>query len=680
LAQHQREFYGFIHFTTNTFTDKEWGYGDEHPEVFNPTDLDARQWAQVARDVGMKGLILTCKHHDGFCLWPSAFTEHSVKNSPWKNGKGDVVRELSDACREFGIEFGVYLSPWDRNHAQYGRPEYVTYYRQQLRELLTQYGPVFEVWFDGANGGDGYYGGACEKRQIDPAAYYGWDEIRRIVRDLQPNAIMFSDVGPDIRWVGNESGVGSETTWCRQDVMGKYPGQPIPNLGEGDEDGTDWVPPETDVSIRPGWFFHESENRHVKSVAKLLEIYYQSVGRGTTLLLNLPPDRRGRIDEIDVNRLKQFQPILHSIFSVDLARQASTSASNTRGQCEAFSAAHLVDGRTDTYWATDDGVREATVELTFPQATRFNHVVLQEYVVLGQRIQQWKLEARTAGHWIRVDEGTTIGYKRILRFETVQADAVRLIILRSKACPALASFGVFQAPVVAGDPVISRDRQGRVSLSCGKNPLAHGARIRYRQDGLAPTSDSPIFDQPFLLARGGCVTASLLAEDNPDARVIGEGVLVTKRFGLAKTLWRVVAVDNEETAAHDGRAVNALDEDPDTLWHTEWSQRQPGHPHHIVIDLGVVESLTAFSYLPRQDGHPAAIVDRYAFYASLELPNWGQPVVSGRFDNILANPVEQIVPFPVPVSARYIKFVSLGSILDQPYASAAEINVFVDCG
>ena len=250
LTHHRREFYGFIHFTTNTFTDKEWGYGDERPEVFNPTDLDARQWAEVARDAGMKGLILTCKHHDGFCLWPSAFTEHSVKHSPWKNGKGDVVRELSDACREFGIEFGVYLSPWDRNHAAYGRPEYITYYHQQLRELLTQYGPIFEVWFDGANGGDGYYGGACEKRQIDAATYYGWDEIRRIVRELQPNAIMFSDVGPDIRWVGNESGMGSETTWCRQNVAGKYPGQTILNLGEGDEDGTDWVPPETDVSSR----------------------------------------------------------------------------------------------------------------------------------------------------------------------------------------------------------------------------------------------------------------------------------------------------------------------------------------------------------------------------------------------------------------------------------------------
>ena len=646
LTHHRRVFYGFIQFTTNTFTDKEWGYGDERPEVFNPTDLDARQWAEVARDAGMKGLILTCKHHDGFCLWPSAFTEHSVKHSPWKNGKGDVVRELSDACREFGIEFGVYLSPWDRNHAAYGRPEYITYYHQQLRELLTQYGPIFEVWFDGANGGDGYYGGACEKRQIDAATYYGWEEIRRIVRELQPNAIMFSDVGPDIRWVGNESGMGSETTWCRQNVAGKYPGQTILNLGEGDEDGTDWVPPETDVSIRPGWFFHEAENRRVKSVAKLLEIYCQSVGRGTTLLLNLPPDRRGRIHELDVERMKKFRHALDSIFAVDLARQTIASASNIRGGGTAFSANHLVDGRVDSYWAADDGVTEATVELVFPKATRFNHVVLQEHIELGQRIQEWSLEARVTGCWKPLETGTTIGYKRILRFETTLADAVRLTIMRSKACPALTAFGVYLAPVVAGDPVISRDRQGLVSLFVGNGPSSHGVRLRYSQDGSTPTSASPVFDQPFPLMRGGVVTVVMLPEDNPDACVIGEGVPVTKQFGLAKTLWRVMECDSEETGG-------------------------------IMFDLGAEETLMAFSYLPRQDGIHSALVDRYAFYASRDGQKWGEPVSTGRFDNILANPVEQVIPFTAPVQARYIKFVSLGVIHNQPCASASEINVFV---
>lgn len=678
LAQHRREVYGFIHFTTNTFTDKEWGFGDERPEVFNPTDLDARQWASVARDAGIKGLILTCKHHDGFCLWPSAYTEHSVKNSPWKNGKGDVVRELSDACLEFGLEFGVYLSPWDRNHAQYGRPEYITYFHQQLRELLTQYGPIFEVWFDGANGGDGYYGGACETRQIDAATYYGWAEIRQLVRELQPNAIMFSDIGPDIRWVGNESGVGSETTWCRQNVSGKYPGQAIPNLGEGDEDGTDWVPAETDVSTRPGWFFHETENPQVKTVAKFLEIYYQSVGRGTTLLLNLPPDRRGRIHEIDAERLRKFRMVLDSTFAVDLAPQAVASASNTRGGAADFSPTHLIDGQVDTYWAADDDVRVACVELAFSKVIRFNHVVFQEHVALGQRIQEWLLEARIDGSWKRLEIGTTIGYKRILRFETVLADAVRLTIVRSKACPTLTTFGVYLAPVLAGDPIISRDHQGLVSLFAGKDRQAQEIRLRFTQDRSAPTMDSPVFERPISLSRGGVVRAAMFAADNPDAFVIGEGVPVTKRFGLAKTHWRLVETDNEETAVYDGRAVNAIDDDVDLLWHTEWSQRQPGHPHYIVIDLGAEERLTAFSYLPRQDGIQVAIVERYAFYVSRDGKTWGEPMAKGRFDNILANPLEQVVPFATSVLARYIKFVSLSSILNQPYASAAEINVFVD--
>lgn len=212
-AQHARAFCGFIHFTTNTFTDREWGYGDESPACFNPTELDARQWARLARQGGMRGLILTCKHHDGFCLWPSRFTEHCVRNSPWRDGKGDLVREFADACRAEGLEVGVYLSPWDRNHPEYGRPAYIEYYRNQLRELLTQYGPIFEVWFDGANGGDGFYGGAREQRKIDPATYYDWPTTWQIVRELQPDAAIFSDAGPDIRWVGNEEGRGSPTTW-----------------------------------------------------------------------------------------------------------------------------------------------------------------------------------------------------------------------------------------------------------------------------------------------------------------------------------------------------------------------------------------------------------------------------------------------------------------------------------
>jgi len=274
LLWHELEFYGFVHFNMNTFTDIEWGTGGESPELFNPTQLDCRQWARVCKEAGMKGIILTAKHHDGFCLWPSEYTEHSVKNSPWKDGHGDVVRELADACQEYGLKLGLYLSPWDRNHAAYGTDAYLTYFRNQLTELMSNYGDVFEVWFDGANGGTGYYGGANEERRVDRKTYYDWPNTRQIVRDLQPDAVMFSDAGPGVRWVGNEAGWAGETNWCmiRRDEF--YPGSPnYKDLTSGHEDGTHWVPAEVDVSIRPGWYYHQSEDHKVHSVKKLVDIY-----------------------------------------------------------------------------------------------------------------------------------------------------------------------------------------------------------------------------------------------------------------------------------------------------------------------------------------------------------------------------------------------------------------------
>ena len=308
LRWHEMEFYGFLHFSVNTFTDKEWGYGDESEGVFNPTDFDADQIARTAAEAGMKGLILTCKHHDGFCLWPSKFTEHSVKNSPWKNGKGDVVKEISEACRKHGLRFGVYLSPWDRNRADYGTPAYITYYRNQIRELLTGYGPVFEIWFDGANGGDGFYGGAKEKRVIDRKTFYHWPETWELVRALQPGTCIWSDAGPDARWVGNESGVAGQTCWATLNRADFAPGQAdMKRLSSGDRPGTDWVPAECDVSIRPGWFYHSKDDDKVRSPQNLLELYFKSVGRGASLLLNVPPDRRGQIHKNDVQALREFR-------------------------------------------------------------------------------------------------------------------------------------------------------------------------------------------------------------------------------------------------------------------------------------------------------------------------------------------------------------------------------------
>ena len=323
LKWHKLEFYGFIHFTVNTFTNKEWGYGDESCDVFNPSNYDPDQIVKAAKEGGMKGLILTCKHHDGFCLWPSKYTEHSVKNSSWENGNGDVVRDISEACKKYGLKFGVYLSPWDRNHADYGKPEYILYYRNQLRELLINYGPVFEIWFDGANGGDGYYGGANEVRKIDRATYYDWPKTLKIVRELQPDAVIFSDVGPDVRWIGNEKGIANETCWATYTPHGLDGNEPAAGAVEykegekGHRNGKYWIAPECDVSIRPGWFYHKKENSKVRNPENLMDLYFKSVGRGASFLLNLPPDKRGQIHENDVSSLKEFKANLDEMFERD---------------------------------------------------------------------------------------------------------------------------------------------------------------------------------------------------------------------------------------------------------------------------------------------------------------------------------------------------------------------------
>ena len=447
LAWHDRQFYGFIHFTVNTFTDKEWGYGDEAESVFNPTALDARQWARVARDAGMKGLIITAKHHDGFALWPSRFTEHSVKRSRWKNGAGDVVGDLARACREYGLAFGVYLSPWDRNHPEYGRPAYIDYYRNQLRELLTTYGPVSEVWFDGANGGDGYYGGARERRRIDGATYYDWANTWKLVRELQPQAVMFSDVGPDVRWVGNEKGVAFETSWNPITLEGFYPGHPkYTQIAAGSPDGAGWVPPEVDVSIRPGWFYHPAEDAKVASVDKLVEIYEQSIGRGANLLLNIPPDRRGLIPEVDAERLRAFGQRIAATYETDLARRATARANRVRGGSARYAAARVNDGDPDTYWATDDGEPGGTIDLEWRRPVRLDRLVIQEAIALGQRVQSWTVEAEAGGRWMSLASGTTIGYKRIAAFPPVTTSRIRVTIGQGLACPAISAVGAYLAP------------------------------------------------------------------------------------------------------------------------------------------------------------------------------------------------------------------------------------------
>jgi alpha-L-fucosidase len=445
LLWHEMETNAFVHFTVNTFTDKEWGYGDEKETVFNPTRLNAEQWAKTLKDAGFKTMILTCKHHDGFCLWPSKYTEHSIKKSNYKNGKGNVVKAASDAAKKYGLKFGVYLSPWDRNRADYGQPSYITYYRNQLKELFTQYGPVFEMWFDGANGGDGYYGGAREKREIDRTNYYDWPVTLALVRSMQPNVIFFSDAGPDVRWVGNERGSAGTTNWNTISPDTLYAGKAGVEelLNSGAPDGNKWIPAEVDVSIRPGWFYHASEDSLVKTPRELFDIYLSSVGRGSTLLLNVPPDQQGLFHDNDVKALIGFRELINKEFAKNLALKARVTATSYRGKAPEFAPVNITDGNKNTYWATDDSVTTGSLEIQLSKASSIKYVVLQEYIPLGQRVKSFTVEAWKDNNWQQVAEGTTIGHKRILKIVPVTTAKVRINITGSKACPVISNVAVY---------------------------------------------------------------------------------------------------------------------------------------------------------------------------------------------------------------------------------------------
>jgi len=454
LAWQEMELTAFVHFTVNTFTDKEWGDGKEDPAIFNPTQFDARQWAKVCQDAGMKLIIVTTKHHDGFCLWPSKYTEHSVKNSPWKNGKGDIVKEVAVASREYGLKFGVYLSPWDRHEPTYGNsPVYNEYFKNQLRELLTQYGDVAEVWFDGACG-EGLNG----KRQV-----YDWDGYYQVIRELQPDAVI-AIMGPDVRWVGTESGYGRKTEWSvlpvqlndqdrdagdshREVVDGAFipKDMTIEDLGSREKIKTAsaliWYPSEVDVSIRPGWFYHQGQDTQVKTPEKLLDIYFSSVGRNSLLLLNIPPDTRGLIHENDIAVLKEWRNALDAIFKVNHAEGALVNASSTH---KGHLPQNTIDGDKSTYWTTEEDVESAALEYQLDGEKTFDVLMLQENIRVGQRVEQFYLEVWIDEQWEKVAEGTTVGYKRLLRFPAVTTNKVRLVIVESRTSPTILSFGLFR--------------------------------------------------------------------------------------------------------------------------------------------------------------------------------------------------------------------------------------------
>ena len=656
LRWQEMEYYSFVHFSLNTYTDQSWGFGNEDVKLFNPEKADCRQWARICKEAGMKGIIITAKHHCGFCLWPSKYTEYSVKNAPWKNGKGDMVREMADACKEYGLKLGIYLSPWDRNSADYGKPEYITYFRNQLTELLTNYGDIFEVWFDGANGGDGYYGGANETRKIDRTTYYDWKNTYKLIRKLQPNIVIWNDGGDraDLRWVGTEGGSVGETNWSLLNATGEVPYE---MLHFGVENGNSWVPGEVNTSIRPEWFYHPAENGRVKKLPQLMDTYYNSIGRNGTLLLNFPIMPNGLIHENDENEALKFAEAVKHEFAGNLATKSKATASNVRGNAKEFGADKVIDDNKNSYWATDDNVTKASLTIDFGKPTTFNRFMVEEYIRLGQRVKSFTLEALVGGNWKEIAKETTIGYKRILRFPSVKATQVRLNITDSKSCPLISNLGIYNAPQLLASPSITRNQSGEIIIT----PYDKESEIYYTTDGTMPTSKSGKYIHP--VKTDGKIEVQAIAYEPASKK---SSPVSQEKFDICRKAWKIVGIE-------DTKAYNIIDGDPNTDW---VQSKEKKMPIDIVIDLGKDENLTGFKYLPSQTQWAGGVITLYNFFVSEDNNKW-TIVSEGEFSNIQNNPVWQIKNF-TPVKTRYVKLQALRNAWYNDDARYAELDIITE--
>lgn len=688
----------FLHFGPNTFRGVEWGNGREDPSIFNPTELDAEQWVRAVKDAGGKEIILVCKHHDGFALWPTRYTNHSVAASPWRGGKGNEVREVAEAARKYGVRLGVYLSPADlyqlrtnptnpngyygdgsekrssalptdpasfksdpskgraaapgfKNYT-YDVDDYNRYFMNQLYELLTEYGPVVEVWFDGANPDPSVH------ETYDYAAWYD------LIRKLQPNAVI-SCKGPDVRWVGNENGVGRSTEWSviplpQEPDTFRWPDMTAKDLGSRSKltPGSYlwWDPAQVNNPILYGWFW--APKKRVRTAAELIDIYYQSVGRNGNWLLNLSPDTRGLIPDNQLASLHLATEAIDKTFSRNLAAGARLTADSSN---RAHGPSLARDGNLDTWWEAAAGQSTATLNLKMPHAVTFDVVSLQEAVDhRGQRIESFTVDVWDGSNWKTMDQQTTVGHKRLLRWEApVTTDQVRIRITGSRLEPTLAEIGLFKQAQVVPAPVVSdRDSSGSVTIDSPR-----GLPVVYTLDGTVPTSKSALYRSPISMPRGGTLQAAYLT---PDSKL---GMLATKYFtSLSPIGWKIVSVDSQDPS---GPAVNAIDGNSATFWQTSPSADSAA-THQMTVDMGRVEQIAGFTYLPRQDGVREAIVQSYRFETSLDGVSWTVDVDAGRFGNVRNNPILQEIPFTT-VDARFFRFTALQS--SNGRSSAAEISV-----
>jgi alpha-L-fucosidase len=700
----------FLHYGPNAFHDVEWGSGREEPSLFNPTAFDADQWVSAMEKAGGKMIVLVCKHHDGLCQWQTRYTSHSVAASPWLDGKGSVVKAVADATRKHGLKLGVYLSPADlyqlrtnpKNPGGYygdgssnvlsviptdpasfktnpalGRAptpgftnytyavdDYNRYFLNQLYELLTEYGPIQEVWFDGAN--------------PDPSVketynYAAWFDL---IRHLQPGAIIFGK-GPDGRWVGNEGGVGRTTEWSviplpQSPDTFNWPDMQGWDLGSRAKltPGSHlwWYPAEINVTIlaNGAWFW--ARQKHPRSLSELVDIYYRSIGRNGNLILNLSPDTRGMIPDDQLEALSRMAQVVNDTFATDLAAGGKLTAETSH---PAHPPSLALDGNLDTWWEAAPGHTNGILTLTLPAAVTFDVVSLQEAVDhRGQHIESFAIDAWNRSDWVAAekissDELTTIGHRRLIRLKSpVTTSQVRIRITGSRLEPTFAEIGLFKQSVAGLPPTISdRDADGLVTIS-----NTGGCKMVYTVDGTAPTTTSPVFNSPIAVPPGSTVQTACVM---PNGKL---GIVASRPFvGLSPTGWKVVAVDSQEMAGENNGVANAIDGNSSTFWHTRWNEDLK-LPHFITIDMGTAHHIAGFTYLPRQDGNPNGTVERYRFETSADGVTWTINIDSGTFANIRNNPSLQEVTF-APVDARFFRFTALQEINRNGWTSVAEISV-----
>jgi alpha-L-fucosidase len=700
----------FLHFGPNAFHDVEWGSGREEPSLFNPTAFDADQWVSAMAQAGGKMIVLVCKHHDGLCQWQTRYTSHSVASSPWLGGKGSVVKAVADAARKHGLKLGVYLSPADLYQLRtnpknpggyygdgssnalsviptdpasfktnpalsraptpgftnytYAVDDYNRYFLNQLYELLTEYGPIQEVWFDGAN--------------PDPSVQetYDYNAWYDLIQHLQPGAVIMGK-GPDVRWVGNEGGFGRTTEWSVVPLPMSPEQCRWPDLQAGDLGSRAklvpgshlwWYPAEINITILANgqWFW--APGKHPRSLSELVDVYYRSIGRNGNLILNLSPDTRGLIPDDELEALSRMAQLIKDTFATDLAVGGELSADSAN---DAHGPSLALDGDLDTWWEAAPGHTNGTLTLTLPKAVTFDVVSLQEAVDhRGQRIESFAIEAWNGSAWVAAekissDELTTVGHRRLIRLKSpLTTTQVRVRITGSRLEPTLAEMGLFKQSIYGQAPAIS-DR-GVDNLVAITN--AGGCKMVYTVDGTEPTANSAVYESPITLPMTGTVRAACVM---PNGKL---GIVTSKTFaGLPPTGWKVVATDSQETAGENDRAANAIDGNSSTMWHTRWNG-DLNLPHFITVDMGTVHPIGGFTYLPRQDGNPNGTVENYRFETSVDGTDWTTNVVAGTFANIRNNPSLQSATF-APVKARFFRFTALREINGNGWTSAAEISV-----